>query len=47
VAVFMPDDRMHLLLGFTTDPQGLLAAVESKRDNPHFATYDCLLPAYQ
>ncbi len=47
MAVFMLDERMHLLQGFTTDPQRLLAAVESKRDNPHFAVYDSPIPAYQ
>jgi len=47
MAVFVLDERMHLLQGFTTDPQTLLEAVKSKRDNPHFSVYDGGNAVYQ
>ena len=34
VAIFERDTKMHLVQGFTSDPQVLLAAVESDRDRP-------------
>ncbi len=34
VAIFQLDTEMHLIQGFTTDPQVLLAAAQSKRDMP-------------
>jgi VWFA-related protein len=39
MAIFMLDARLHLLQGFTTNPQQLLDAVKSKRDDPHFGPY--------
>ncbi len=34
VAIFERDTKMHLVQGFTSDPQVLLAAAESERDRP-------------
>jgi VWFA-related protein len=34
VAIFERDTKMHLVQGFTSDPQVLLAAAESERDKP-------------
>jgi VWFA-related protein len=34
VAIFERDRKMHLVQGFTSDPQVLLAAAESERDRP-------------
>lgn len=34
VAIFQLDTEMHLIQGFSSDPQALLAAAESKRDMP-------------
>ncbi len=34
VAIFERDTKMHLVQGFTSDPQVLLAAAQSARDNP-------------
>jgi VWFA-related protein len=34
VAIFQLDTEMHLIQGFTSDPQTLVAAAESKRDMP-------------
>jgi VWFA-related protein len=34
VAIFERDQKMHLVQGFTSDPQVLLAAAESDRDKP-------------
>jgi VWFA-related protein len=34
VAIFERDTKMHLVQGFTSDPQVLLAAAESARNNP-------------
>jgi VWFA-related protein len=39
MAIFLLDDRIRLIQGFTTDPHLLLSAVESKRNNPHFGVY--------
>jgi VWFA-related protein len=40
MAIFVLDDRMHLVQGFTTDQQALLDAVNRKWANPHFGIYD-------
>jgi VWFA-related protein len=37
VAIFQLDTEMHLIQGFTSDPQALLAAAESRRDMPSLA----------